>query len=238
MRELLATIQQPHLRALLERVLGERTPTCGSDYRLAPAAKFYHQAYRHGLLEHCLGVAQAVSAISATFPGHRPRRGGHRRAAARHRQARGLQRRGSPQSIELTDVGRLHGEIALGYYRIRREIEEIEGFPAELARAVGHIILSHHGVARARQPGGPVHPRGDARAHDRQPRRAPRQLRPAREGAGSGSVWSAFDRAIGTGAFFAARDGVEDATAPASGGVRRAKPPETPQIAAGGPLGL
>ena len=38
-------------------------------YEAAPAAKYYHQAYRHGLLEHCLGVAQAVSAISATFPG-------------------------------------------------------------------------------------------------------------------------------------------------------------------------
>ena len=34
-----------------------------------PAAKRYHQAYRHGLLEHSLTVAQAVSAISATFPG-------------------------------------------------------------------------------------------------------------------------------------------------------------------------
>ena len=47
----------------------ERTPSFGQDYRLAPAAKFYHQAYRHGLLEHSLGVAQAVSAISATFGG-------------------------------------------------------------------------------------------------------------------------------------------------------------------------
>ena len=35
----------------------------------APAAKYYHQAYRHGLLEHCLSVAQGVSALAATFPG-------------------------------------------------------------------------------------------------------------------------------------------------------------------------
>src|SRR3712207_9536509 len=38
-------------------------------WREAPAAKHYHQAYRHGLLEHCLSVAQGVSALSATFPG-------------------------------------------------------------------------------------------------------------------------------------------------------------------------
>ena len=41
----------------------------GGATATAPAAKFYHQAYRHGLLEHSLTVAQAVGAISATFPG-------------------------------------------------------------------------------------------------------------------------------------------------------------------------
>ena len=68
LRELVATVQNPHLRALLDRVLGPDAPAWPL-YRDAPAAKRYHQAYRHGLLEHCLSVAQAVSAISATFPG-------------------------------------------------------------------------------------------------------------------------------------------------------------------------
>ena len=68
LRELLATIQNPHLRRLLDAVLGEGSPTW-ARFRDAPAAKHYHQAYRHGLLEHSLTVAQAVSAISATFPG-------------------------------------------------------------------------------------------------------------------------------------------------------------------------
>ena len=104
MRELLATIQEPHLRILLERVFGE-DGELWAGYRTAPAAKYYHQAYAHGLLEHCLGVAQAVSAISATFPGHRPRRGGHRRAAARHRQARGLHRRSAQTSTSPTRAG-------------------------------------------------------------------------------------------------------------------------------------
>ena len=63
------TVQEPHLRELLERVLGEDSRAVGTPTATAPAAKHYHQAYRHGLLEHCLGVAQAVSAISATFPG-------------------------------------------------------------------------------------------------------------------------------------------------------------------------
>src|SRR5208283_6153083 len=67
-RELLDTVQERHLRLLLERVFAEDSELW-ARYRVAPAAKYYHQAFRHGLLEHCLGVAQAVSAISATFPG-------------------------------------------------------------------------------------------------------------------------------------------------------------------------
>ena len=68
LRELIATVQNPHLRRLLALVFGEGTPTW-ARYRDAPAAKKYHQAYRHGLLEHSVTVAQAVGAISATFPG-------------------------------------------------------------------------------------------------------------------------------------------------------------------------
>ena len=49
-------------------MLGPETPTW-ARFRSAPAAKRFHQAYRHGLLEHSLSVAQAVSAISATFAG-------------------------------------------------------------------------------------------------------------------------------------------------------------------------
>ena len=33
-----------------------------------------------------------------------------------------------PLAIDLTDAGRLQGEIPLGYYLVRRQIEEIPGF--------------------------------------------------------------------------------------------------------------
>jgi 3'-5' exoribonuclease len=202
-RELLGTIQEPHLRALLERVFGEDSETWAS-YRVAPAAKYYHQAYRHGLLEHCLGVAQAVSAISATFPG--VDRDVAVTGALLHDIGKLEAYSEDPQNIDLTDDGRLHGEIALGYYRIRRAIEEIEGFPPELAQAVGHIILSHHG---ALEHGSPVVPctreatlvhmidnlGGRLGSFDR----LEKELAPGRR-------WSGFDRAIGAGAFFSGRE--------------------------------
>jgi 3'-5' exoribonuclease len=202
-RELLATIQEGHLRILLERVFGEDRELW-AGYRTAPAAKHYHQAYTHGLLEHCLGVAQAVSAISATFPGI------DRDVAVTGALLHDIGKleaytRDAPQIIDLTDAGRLHGEIALGYYRIRRLIEDIDGFPAELAQAVGHIILSHHG---ALEHGSPVVPctreatlvhmidnlGGRLGSFDR----LEKELSPGRR-------WSPFDRAIGAGAFFAER---------------------------------
>jgi 3'-5' exoribonuclease len=211
-RELLATIQEPYLRMLLERVFGEDSELW-AGYRVAPAAKHYHQAYRHGLLEHCLGVAQAVSAISATFPGI------DREVAVTGALLHDIGKLeaytdegGQGRIIDLTDAGRLHGEIALGYYRIRRAIEDIDGFPAELAQAVGHIILSHHG---ALEHGSPVVPctreatlvhmidnlGGRLGSFDR----LEKELAPGRR-------WSSFDRAIGGGAFFAERGGERSET--------------------------
>ncbi|HXR28066.1 MAG TPA: HD domain-containing protein [Solirubrobacteraceae bacterium] len=201
-RELLATIQQPHLRLLLARVFGEGSELW-AGYRSAPAAKYYHQAYPHGLLEHCLGVAQAVSAISATFPGID--RDVAVTGALLHDIGKLEAYAEEGEAIDLTDAGRLQGEIALGYYRIRREIEDIEGFPAELAQAVCHIILSHHG---ALEHGSPVVPctreatlvhmidnlGGRLGSFDR----LEKELAPGRR-------WSAFDRAIGAGAFFGER---------------------------------
>jgi 3'-5' exoribonuclease len=198
-RELLGTIQEPHLRLLLERVFGEESEMW-AGYRVAPAAKYYHQAYRHGLLEHCLGVAQAVSAISATFPGID--RDVAVAGALLHDIGKLEAYTDDPQNIDLTDVGRLHGEIALGYYRIRRAIEEIEGFPADLAQAVGHIILSHHG---ALEHGSPVVPctREATLVHmiDNLGGRLGSFDRLEKE-LGPGRRWSGFDRAIGAGAFF------------------------------------
>jgi 3'-5' exoribonuclease len=205
-RELLGTVQEPHLRALLERLFAEGSELWEA-FRAAPAAKHYHQAYRHGLLEHCLGVAQAVSAISATF-------GGVDRdiaitGALLHDVGKVDAYAFEGHGIELTDAGRLHGEIALGYYRIRREIECVEGFPAELEQALSHIILSHHGTLEHGSPVVPctreatlVHMIDNLGGRLGSFDRVERGLPPGRR-------WSGFDRAIGAGAFFAERGGAQ-----------------------------
>jgi 3'-5' exoribonuclease len=204
---LIATVQSPHLRDLLDRLLGPDTAT-GRRYRVAPAAKHFHQAYRHGLLEHCLTVAQAVSAISATFA--EIDRDVAVSGALLHDIGKLEAYTADPLAIELTDNGRLLGEIPLGYYRVRRTIEQIEGFPLATAQHLLHIILSHHGTL---EHGSPVVPAtreatlvhfldnlgGRLGSFDR----LEKELAP-------GATWSAFDRGIGGGAFFGA--GTENVT--------------------------
>jgi len=201
LRELLATVQNPHLRALLEAVMGREAVTWPA-FRDAPAAKRYHQAYRHGLLEHSLTVAQSVSAIAATFPGI------DRDVAVTGALLHDIGKleaytgAGDDGEIDFTDAGRLQGEIALGYYRVRRLIEDLAGFPREPAEAVLHIILSHHG---ALEHGSPVVPctreatlvhmidnlGGRLGSFDRLEKELP-----------DGSRWSGYDRALGGGAYF------------------------------------
>jgi 3'-5' exoribonuclease len=199
LRELVSTIHNSELQRLLEAILGPTSATW-ERYREAPAAKRYHQAYRHGLLEHCLGVAQAVSAISATFPGID--RDVAVTGALLHDIGKLDAYAMTGEAIAMTDEGRLFGEIALGYYRVRKTIEELEGFPCATAQAVLHIILSHHGSLAH---GSPVIPAtreatlvhmidnlgGRLGSFDR-----------LEKALASGEQWSAFDKSIGGGAFF------------------------------------
>ena len=202
MRDLIATVQNPHLRALLDSFFGEGSPEW-QRWREAPAAKHYHQAYRHGLLEHCLSVAQGVSALSATFPGID--RDVAVTGALLHDIGKIEAYQSQGASIDMSNAGKLQGEIPLGYYMVRRRIEDLPGFPPDVAQAVLHIILSHHGKL---EHGSPVVPctreatlvhmidnlGGTLGSFDR-----------IEKSLGAGECWSAYDRGISSSAYFARR---------------------------------
>jgi len=196
---LIDTVQRPPLRELLRRLLGPDTEI-GRRWRVAPAAKHYHQAYRHGLLEHCLSVAEGVSAMAATFP--EIDRDIAVTGALLHDVGKVDAYSSSGDAIELTDHGKLLGEISIGYYLVRRTIESIDGFSPEDAQAVLHIILSHHGLL---EHGSPVVPctreatlvhtidklGGTLGSFDR-----------LEKSLAEGESWSGFDRGIPGSAYF------------------------------------
>jgi 3'-5' exoribonuclease len=202
LRELLGTIQNPQLSALLDRFFAPDSRVW-HRFRDAPAAKYYHQAYRHGLLDHTVSVAQAVSASAAAFPGID--RDIAIAGALLHDIGKTMAYNDDPLAIDLTDAGRLQGEIPLGYYLVRREVERIEGFDPELAQSLFHIVLSHHG---ALENGSPVLPAtreatlvhsidnlgGKLGSFDRIER-----------GLADGETWSRFDRGLDSAAYFRSR---------------------------------
>jgi 3'-5' exoribonuclease len=201
LRDLIDTVRQPQLRSLLDRFFAPDS-RIWQRFREAPAAKYYHQAFPHGLLDHSLSVAQAVSAAAAAFPGID--RDLAVTGALLHDIGKTQAYNDDPLAIDLTDAGRLQGEIPLGYYLVRRGIESIEGFDPELGQALLHIVLSHHG---ALEHGSPVVPAtreatlvhamdnlgGKLGSFDRLERELP-----------DGQPWSKFDRGIDSAAYFGA----------------------------------
>jgi 3'-5' exoribonuclease len=202
LRDLLETVHNVELRELLDLFFAPESEEW-ARFRDAPAAKTYHQAYRHGLLEHTLSVAQAVSAAANFFPG--VDREIAVTGALFHDIGKLIAYNDDPLSIDLTDAGRLQGEIPLGYYTVRRAIEDIPGFDPHLAQCVLHIILSHHGSL---EHGSPVVPAtreavlvhmmdnlgGRLGSFDRLERQLP-----------EGESWSGFDRALSGSAWFSQR---------------------------------
>jgi 3'-5' exoribonuclease len=202
LRELIDTVQNGSLRELLDRFFGADSEPW-ARFREAPAAKHYHQAYAGGLLEHTLSVAQAVSAAANFFPGID--REIAVTGALLHDIGKTEAYNADPLAIELTDEGRLEGEIPRGYYQVRRQIEEIQGFDPDLAQAILHIILSHHGQL---EHGSPVVPctREATLVHalDNLGGKLGSFDRLERELA-DGESWSRFDRGIDASAFFGSR---------------------------------
>ena len=213
LRELLLNIRNPDLVRLLDRFFGEESEFF-RRWAEAPAAKHYHQAYKHGLFEHCLTVAEGVHALAATFPG--VDRDVAVTGALLHDVGKIEAYTMEGGSIELTDAGKLQGEIPLGYYLVRRAIEDLPGFDSGTAEAVLHIILSHHGQL---EHGSPVVPctreatlvhmidnlGGRLGSFDR-----------IEKSLGDGERWSGYDRALSGSAYFAARCSEADAGLAAS----------------------
>ncbi len=198
---LLESLADPRLARLMRRLLGPETPL-GDAYRHAPAAKYNHHAYPHGLLEHSLQVARLVDAAAGTFP--ELDRDLAICGALLHDIGKLDAYESSGPAADLTDRGKLEGEIPMGYYRVRRAIEEHGDVPPEGERLL-HVILAHHGRL---EHGSPVMPStreaavvhamdalsGTLGAFDRLERET-----------SADQSWSRFDRVLESSAYFGQR---------------------------------
>jgi 3'-5' exoribonuclease len=152
--ELHGTIRKvgnPFLRRLLGTIF--RDPEIWESFRNAPAAKMMHHAYRGGLLEHTLSLAELVLLVRKHYPfldsdlllaG-----------ALLHDLGKAWELR-SDVGFEYSDEGKLLGHILLGVNIIEKKIDDLPEFPPSLATNLKHLVISHHGEMEFGSPKRPM----------------------------------------------------------------------------------
>ncbi len=147
LQSLVNSVANPWVRRLLELVL-ERY---GDRLRIWPAALLVHHAYRGGLLEHLLQIAEVGTVLAASY-------GVDVDLVVAGAVLHDL---GKLEELRYDGVttysrrGNLVGHITIGVQMVHELAESIEGFPDELRTRIEHLIVSHHGD---RELGSPVEP--------------------------------------------------------------------------------
>lgn len=139
---LIASIADPALRELLERLLGAGTEV-GRGFRLAPAAKRNHHAYLGGLIEHTLSVAHLCDALAGHY-GEEIDRDLLVAAALLHDIGK-VREIGAQAGFPYTDEGKLLGHILLGLQMVADAAAGVAALDRDRLLLVQHLIASHQG---------------------------------------------------------------------------------------------
>jgi len=140
LQQICSTVEQPHLRALLDAFFDE-AELCDAFCK-APAAVRYHHATLGGLLEHTLSVAELAVQIAQRYPSLDA---DLLAAGAILHDIGKIDELAYSRSFNYTDAGQLVGHLTLGLLRVEQKAAQIDGFPAKLLDSLRHLILSHHG---------------------------------------------------------------------------------------------
>ncbi len=137
--ELVEGVEDGRLRQLLFRVFSD--PEVEERFRVAPAARSMHHAYRSGLLEHTVSMTTAARTLAE----HYGLDTGLVVAGCLLHDLGKIWELEIGAGIDYTDDGRLLGHLPMEVMWVDRRISELEGFPAETRRNLLHILLAHHG---------------------------------------------------------------------------------------------
>jgi 3'-5' exoribonuclease len=153
LRGIVTQIANPQLRALLDAFLDD--PDIARRYRIAPAAKSIHHAFRAGLLEHVLSLCGLARPIAA-----------HYGTVDWSLMVTGIVLHDIGKIYELTyergfaysTEGQLLGHIAIGMRMLWDKLRAFPEFPNDLRSLLEHMILSHHGKLEFGSPKVPLFP--------------------------------------------------------------------------------
>jgi len=149
---LVEEVENEHLRQLLFRVLSE--PEVADRFRVAPAARGMHHAFRSGLLEHTV----SMSTMGRQLAKHYSLNADLVVASCVLHDLGKIWELDISSSIEYTDEGRLLGHLTMEVLYVDRVITEMAAFPDEIRRQLLHILLAHHGEYEYGSPRRPKTP--------------------------------------------------------------------------------
>jgi 3'-5' exoribonuclease len=145
LRELLFSMTNPHLRALVECFLIDEDFV--RKFTTAPAGIKNHHAYHGGLLEHVVSLLTIADRIVDLYP-----------ELDRDLLLTGiflhdigkLDELSYDRAFAYSDEGQLVGHLVMGVEMLRDKVEQTvdltgEPFPRELLLRLKHMIVSHHG---------------------------------------------------------------------------------------------
>jgi len=136
---LVEKVGDERLRQLLFRIFSD--PWLSERFKVSPAARSMHHAYRSGLMEHTVSMTTVAKSLAE-----------HYRlnvdlvvaGCLLHDLGKVWELEPGP-SIEYTDDGRLLGHLSMEVLFVDRQIGQLDGFPEETRRQLLHILLAHHG---------------------------------------------------------------------------------------------
>ncbi|MFQ5350925.1 MAG: 3'-5' exoribonuclease YhaM family protein, partial [Thermoanaerobaculia bacterium] len=144
-------VQRPALRRLGEETLA----AVEKDLRDHPAAKSIHHAYRGGLLEHTVSMAELALRVCEHYP--RIDRDLVLLGVLFHDLGK-LRELGAMPANDYTLEGRLIGHVVIGRDLLRERCAAIDGFPDDLRLKLEHLVLSHQGRLEFGSPVVPMTP--------------------------------------------------------------------------------
>jgi 3'-5' exoribonuclease len=152
LRRLLETrIERPVVR----RLALETLDAYGEALRVHPAAKSMHHAYRGGLLEHVVSMAELAVLIAGHF---RDLDGDLLLAGVLFHDLGKIRELGAMPVNDYTLEGRLVGHVVIGRDLVRERCAAIPGFPADLQLLLEHMVLAHQGRREYASPVEPMTP--------------------------------------------------------------------------------
>ncbi|MDP9169532.1 MAG: OB-fold nucleic acid binding domain-containing protein [Acidobacteriota bacterium] len=153
LRAIVSCVSNGHIKGLLNAFLDD--PELAAKYKVAPAAKSIHHAFRSGLLEHVLSLCGLAKVTAAHYPN--------------------VDLDLLIAGVVLHDIGKIHelnyergfsyssegqliGHIAIAIRMLSDKLRAFPQFPVELRNLLEHMILSHHGHLEFGSPKVPIFP--------------------------------------------------------------------------------